>query len=156
MLTVCVMFVLTTAPGVGFLSEGCYAAYDTYYEPTQVVLVTEEDNWHEYSEYYYYAPSDYYDRNYTRRVKRIARFKRWRRSSNVDHQWPYYRCDYSCRKNKKKAKRAERRKQRRQRLRNAYRNKQRKNIFRSRHEVKQRRSTRVKNNRYRKNKNKPR
>ena len=68
MLNICVMFMITTIPGVGLLSEECRAPNDNiwgveYYEPQHVILLEDLEEAMYFSKAFYYAPDLYYARN---------------------------------------------------------------------------------------------
>ena len=84
MLNICVMFMITTIPGIGLLSEECKAPADNvwgvqYYEPQDVVIVEDLEEALYFSNAFYYAPSIYYARNSVY----PTRYDRWRHKRKV-------------------------------------------------------------------------
>ena len=87
MLSICVMFVVSSMPGVGLLTEECRvhphgapSAVSTmeflvpqFHEPIDVVLVGDFNEIRHYSNVFYYAPTTYYVRN----SSFAKRFSRW-------------------------------------------------------------------------------
>ncbi len=119
MLNICVMFMITTIPGVGLLSKECKAPIDNiwgveYYEPRDVVIVEDLEEALYFSDAFYYAPSLYYARNSVY----PTRYSKWRFKRKV-RRAPSVRTTH-VRSHAKKRKKRLRRKNRQLRKRNRH------------------------------------